>query len=523
MTGAAYDVVIPTIGRPNVETLLRALAMMRGAQPASVTVVDDRPRGTQLRLRVPPPLDSRLLVLRGFGRGPAAARNLGWRCGNAAWVVFLDDDVLVTPRWAHALEADLHVAPDVAAVQGHVVVPLPSGRRPTDWERSVHGLERASWITADMAVRRTALEDVGGFDERFPRAYREDADMALRLLDRGWNLARGERLTLHLVTPASPWVSVRAQAGNADDVLMEALHGRGWRVRAGAAPGCIASHRLNVGAALGALGLLLIRSTGAALPRGTRAVACASTALWGMTLARFAWRRIAPGPRTRREVATMLVTSPLIPPAAVWHRMRGHWRVWRNGIRRQPPVAAARVTVPRAMRRRVEAVLFDRDGTLVFDVPYNGDPDRVRVVPGAEEAIRRVRAAGVRVAGVSNQSGVGLGLIDADQVAAVNRRVEAALGPFDGWFCCPHTPEDGCACRKPAPGLVAQAAQELHVDAARCALIGDTAADIEAAMRAGALGILVPTPRTPRAEVERAALVAPTIGDAVELALGGAP
>src|SRR5205085_1418873 len=102
---------------------------------------------------------------------------------------------------------------DVAGVQGRIGVPRPAGRKPTDWERGTIGLETAPWITADMAVRRTALASVGGFDERFPRAFREDSDLALRLRERGWALRRGMRRTCHPVRPAGPWASVRGQAG----------------------------------------------------------------------------------------------------------------------------------------------------------------------------------------------------------------------------------------------------------------------------------------------------------------------
>src|SRR3954449_10973624 len=88
-----------------------------------------------------------------------------------------------------------------------------------------------------MAYRSSALEDVGGFDERFERPYREDADLALRLRRGGFELRRGSRTAEHPVGPASPLVSLRLQAGNADDVLMDALHGRGWREASGAYPG----------------------------------------------------------------------------------------------------------------------------------------------------------------------------------------------------------------------------------------------------------------------------------------------
>ncbi|WP_073500590.1 D-glycero-alpha-D-manno-heptose-1,7-bisphosphate 7-phosphatase [Actinacidiphila paucisporea] len=143
-----------------------------------------------------------------------------------------------------------------------------------------------------------------------------------------------------------------------------------------------------------------------------------------------------------------------------------------------------------------EAVLFDRDGTLVEDVPYNGDPDRVRPMPGAAEAVALVRAAGIATGVVSNQSGIGRGLLTADQVHRVNERVDALLGPFGTWAVCPHAPQDGCPCRKPRPGLVRQAARALGARPAGCVLIGDIGADLGAARAAGAHGVIVPTPVT---------------------------
>ena len=176
--------------------------------------------------------------------------------------------------------------------------------------------------------------------------------------------------------------------------------------------------------------------------------------------------------------------------------------------------------------RRPSAVLFDRDGTLVVDVPYNGDPAAVAPMPGAVEAVARVRAAGVPTAVVSNQSGIARGVVDADQVAAVNARVDAVFGSFDAWCVCPHGPGDGCDCRKPAPGLVRQAASRLGVDPADTVLIGDIGADMGAARAAGAAAVLVPTPITRPEEVREAPAVAADLAAAVALVLGsggGAP
>jgi histidinol-phosphate phosphatase family protein len=157
---------------------------------------------------------------------------------------------------------------------------------------------------------------------------------------------------------------------------------------------------------------------------------------------------------------------------------------------------------------------------MVVDVPYNGDPERVVAMPGAERALARLRQAGVPVAVISNQSGVGRGLIDLDQVRAVNRRAEELLGQFDGWHFCPHTERDGCACRKPAPGLVLAAAAALGLRPECCAVVGDIAADVQAAQAAGAAAVLVPTEATEAEDVRRAPRLAADLESAVELLLG---
>lgn len=170
---------------------------------------------------------------------------------------------------------------------------------------------------------------------------------------------------------------------------------------------------------------------------------------------------------------------------------------------------------------RPEAVLLDRDGTLIEDVPYNGDPDRVRPLLGARAALDRLREAGLPLGMVSNQSGIARGLISDEDVRRVNRRVEELLGPLGSWSVCPHNAHEGCGCRKPAPGLVLRAAAELGVRPERCALIGDIGADMGAARAAGARGVLVPTAVTRREEVAAAPEVAPDLGATVELLIGG--
>jgi histidinol-phosphate phosphatase family protein len=255
---------------------------------------------------------------------------------------------------------------------------------------------------------------------------------------------------------------------------------------------------------------------------------------WLAGTAELALARILPGPRTPGEVATMAVTSVLLPPAATWHWLVGWARlpkvladaspsgpaapVYRNAASSSP--APGSIPAPSGALGWPGAVLFDRDGTLVADVPYNGDPDRVVVMPRAREAVGRLRAAGVPTAVVSNQSGVARGRIRIEQVDAVNRRVEELLGPLGPWLVCVHGPWDGCGCRKPAPGLIEAAAGALGVEPEECVVIGDIGSDVEAARAAGARAVLVPTSVTRPEEVAAAPVVAPDLLAAVELLLG---
>jgi histidinol-phosphate phosphatase family protein len=242
---------------------------------------------------------------------------------------------------------------------------------------------------------------------------------------------------------------------------------------------------------------------------GRRPRLAALTALaWVGGTAELAWRRIAPGPHTREEIVTMLLTSAAIPPTAVYHWLRGWLRVAASGV------------APRGVPR---AVLLDRDGTLIVDVPYNADPERVVAVPGARAALDRLRAAGVALAVVSNQSGIARGWVTAEQVAAVNRRVEELLGPLGPWLVCTHAPDDGCACRKPAPGMIARAAVCLGVRPDECVVIGDTGADVGAALAAGARAVLVPNAVTRPEEIASAPETASDLQAAVDRLLGAAP
>nr|WP_309055511.1 HAD-IIIA family hydrolase [Streptomyces sp.] len=160
---------------------------------------------------------------------------------------------------------------------------------------------------------------------------------------------------------------------------------------------------------------------------------------------------------------------------------------------------------------------------MIVDVPYNGDPRRVRPLPGAGEATALLRSLGVPTGVVSNQSGVARGLLTRRQVVAVRDRVDRLLGPFPVWAVCPHGPDDGCPCRKPAPGLVLAACARLGARPSRTVVIGDIGGDMAAARAAGAEGVLVPTAATLPDEIAAAPRTAPDLMTAVRLALTALP
>ncbi len=149
-----------------------------------------------------------------------------------------------------------------------------------------------------------------------------------------------------------------------------------------------------------------------------------------------------------------------------------------------------------ATRRR--AVFLDRDGVLNERPPraeYVTRPDDVRWLPGAREALRRFTEAGWRVVVVSNQAGVGRGVMSEDDVRAVNeqlkRDAEQHGGRIDAFYYCPHDWDAGCDCRKPRPGMLFRAQRDFHLNLNRTVFIGDDDRDAEAALAAGCRPLLV--------------------------------
>jgi D-glycero-D-manno-heptose 1,7-bisphosphate phosphatase len=135
------------------------------------------------------------------------------------------------------------------------------------------------------------------------------------------------------------------------------------------------------------------------------------------------------------------------------------------------------------------ALFLDRDGTLITDTGYPRDPARVVLLPGVVAPLLAAKANGWALVIVSNQSGVARGLVTRDEAASVQARVDELFARegvvFDGAYFCFHGPEEACACRKPAPGMILTAARELHLAAGGSIMIGDKPSDVQAGQAAG--------------------------------------
>jgi histidinol-phosphate phosphatase family protein len=137
---------------------------------------------------------------------------------------------------------------------------------------------------------------------------------------------------------------------------------------------------------------------------------------------------------------------------------------------------------------------MDRDGTLIEDAGYPRFPHQVRLLPGAAEALAGLARLGFRLVLVSNQSGIGRGMISAAEAEQVHQRLAELLAgsgvELHASYYCPHLPDAGCECRKPRPGMLLQALRELRLDASRCFMVGDKASDVEAGASVGCRTIL---------------------------------
>jgi GT2 family glycosyltransferase len=276
------SVVVPTCGRPAL--LARCLQALESQSlprdQYEVIVAEDRQRD-----------------------GPATARNQGWRRARAPIVAFTDDDCIPDHDWLRrGLEA---LAGGAHAVCGRIVMPLTGA--PTDYERDAQGLERAEFVTANCFVRKFMLERVGGFDERFRLAWREDSDLHFGLLAQGARIVREPRaIVVHPVRPANWGVSLRQQRKIMFDALLFKKHPRLYRERIRAAPRwdyCVIVASLVVAPFWAPAWLVWLLFTG-----------------------RFFVQRLHGTSRAPAHLLEMILTSIAIPPVAVFWRLVGALR-----------------------------------------------------------------------------------------------------------------------------------------------------------------------------------------------------
>lgn len=319
------SVVLPTFHRPDLlDRCLRAL-LAQTLPPGCFEIIvaddghDDRTREQVQALAAVTPV--RLRYLRpAAGRGPAVARNAGWRAARGHWVAFTDDDTRPDADWLRQGLATLGRHPGWVAAAGQVSVPRDGGgegdgqRRPTDHELMTRGLETAEFVTANAFVRRDVLDRIGGFDERFLRAWREDSDLHFRLMDVG-PVGRAPLAVVHHPVRPERWgVSLRQQKNVFFDALLYRKHPQPYRSRVRPVPPWDYYAIVALALAVPAL----------ALAGWPRAAALALAGALGLVLG-VAWRRLRRTSRAPGHVLEMLATSAAIPFLSVYWRLRGAW------------------------------------------------------------------------------------------------------------------------------------------------------------------------------------------------------
>jgi D-glycero-D-manno-heptose 1,7-bisphosphate phosphatase len=171
-----------------------------------------------------------------------------------------------------------------------------------------------------------------------------------------------------------------------------------------------------------------------------------------------------------------------------------------------------------------KAVLVDRDGTLIHDADYCSDPKQVQIFPGVPGALRQLKEGGYKIIVITNQSGIGRGFFSVDQYRAVEAEVSRQIGPdlIDATYFCPDVPGQPSRCRKPAPGMILDAARDHNLDLPRSFFIGDKEIDAECGHNAGVRAIRVRTGFDKNTETSCADWVAEDLPAAAEIILRGA-
>lgn len=248
-------------------------------------------------------------------KGPAAARNFGWKKSGGELIVFTDDDCIPDPCWLEEYAKLYHAeAGRFLAFTGKVVVPV--SEKPTDYEKNVAHLATAAFITANCACSRAALDLTHGFDEDFPIAWREDSDLEFKLLEKQIPIIYvKEAAVCHPVREASWGVSVAEQRKSMFNALLFKKHPQFYRAKI--SPGPVWTYYIIILATLAAVAAFV-----ASMPV-TGAVALI---VWGLAVGSFAIRRMKGTSGSYAHRLEMIFTSLVIPYLSVYWTLRGSLR-----------------------------------------------------------------------------------------------------------------------------------------------------------------------------------------------------
>jgi glycosyltransferase involved in cell wall biosynthesis len=318
------SVVVPTYKRPQMlERCLAALVAQRfPAESFEIVVADDAPdeatrrtvRDWALRtngapeIRYVPVTDS---------QGPAGARNRGWEAADSPIIAFTDDDTVPAPDWLVEGYQVIIASPRYLAATGRVVVPLPKDRRPTDYEKDLAQLGTAEFVTANCFVRRSALEAIGGFDERFTSAWREDSDLQFTLMKSlPGEIVRAPRAVVEQPTRAMTWMdNLRAHRKISFDALLFKKHPQLYRERIRRAP------PWNYYVILWAIAAMMV-----GLAADSQWLMATGFATWLVLTTAFTLKRLNGTSQSREHVLDVILGSIAIPPVAVFWRLMGALR-----------------------------------------------------------------------------------------------------------------------------------------------------------------------------------------------------
>jgi glycosyltransferase involved in cell wall biosynthesis len=318
MSGLRVSVVLATYRRPDLlQRCLQALAAQTLPGDAfEVIVVDDGhtddTRAVVQAFQQRHGQTPAFRYLRSQGtRGPAGARNVGWRAAQSPLIAFTDDDTIPAPTWLQ--EACAGMQPTWSGAGGRLVVPRPA--RFTDHARNTLGLEQAEFATANAFAWREALLRVGGFDERYTRAWREDSDLQFELMRRCGPVGFIPGAVVEHPVREVPWgFSLQTQANVFFDALLFKKHPTLYRQRLRRRPPW--RYHLIVACTLAAVVTALAG-------RADWAAWLCVPALLAFTL--FAWQRLRGTSHAPADVAEMLLTSIAIPYVSMYWRLKGAW------------------------------------------------------------------------------------------------------------------------------------------------------------------------------------------------------